>query len=122
MAVRYVDVYLLPVPRRNLPAYRRLAKRWSKVMRDHGVLEYRELVASSKKPLMKKAPPVAPLAKPRAGEVSVCAYACFRDKAHHDRVNTAAMKDPRMQKIMKESAPFDMKRMRIGEFEVLLEG
>ncbi len=36
----YVDGYVLPVPRRNLPAYRRMAKDAGKVWRQHGALQY----------------------------------------------------------------------------------
>ena len=41
---RYVDCYVLPVPKKNLTAYRRMAQIASRVWRDHGALEYRECV------------------------------------------------------------------------------
>src|SRR5688572_30755221 len=117
----YVDLYMLPVPRRNLPAYRKLAKAWGKIMRDHGVLEYREFVAKDST-LMKGMPPVAKLVKPKRGEVTVSSVVGFRNKAHHDRVNGAAMKDPRMKALMESKPLFDMKRMHIGEFETFVAG
>jgi uncharacterized protein YbaA (DUF1428 family) len=63
----YVDFYMLPIPRRNLAAYKRLAKSWGKVMRDHGVLEYREFVASGVSP-MKGMPPAASSRRSSRGE------------------------------------------------------
>ncbi|MGH6883332.1 MAG: DUF1428 family protein, partial [Hypericibacter sp.] len=40
----YVDGFLLPIPKKNLAVYRRMAKLASKVWREHGALEYRECV------------------------------------------------------------------------------
>ena len=39
---RYVDGYVLPVPKKNLGAYRRMAQKAGKTWREHGALEYRE--------------------------------------------------------------------------------
>jgi uncharacterized protein YbaA (DUF1428 family) len=40
--MRYVDGFLLPVPKKNLQAYRRMAEKAGKIWREHGALEYRE--------------------------------------------------------------------------------
>ena len=117
----YVDLYMLPVPRRNLAAYRRLAKAWGRIMRDHGVLEYREFVAAGVPP-MKEIRPVAKLVKPKPGEVTVASVVGFRSKAHRDRVNGAAYKDPRMIALMHSKPIFDMKRMFVGEFKTFVQG
>jgi uncharacterized protein YbaA (DUF1428 family) len=42
--VRYVDGYVLPVPKKRVEAYRRMAQKAGQVWRDHGALEYRECV------------------------------------------------------------------------------
>jgi len=41
----YIDGFVLPVPKRNLDAYRRMARKAGKVWREHGALEFRECVA-----------------------------------------------------------------------------
>ncbi len=43
--MRYVDGYVLPVPKKNVAAYRRMAQKAGKVWRDHGALEFIECVA-----------------------------------------------------------------------------
>jgi uncharacterized protein YbaA (DUF1428 family) len=40
--MRYVDGFVLPVPKKNLGASRRLADKAGKIWREHGALEYRE--------------------------------------------------------------------------------
>jgi uncharacterized protein YbaA (DUF1428 family) len=40
--MRYVDGYVLPVPKNKLQAYRRMAQQAGKVWRKHGALDYKE--------------------------------------------------------------------------------
>ena len=48
--MRYVDGYVVPVPKKNVAVYRRMAQKAGKVWRDHGALEYIECVADDVKP------------------------------------------------------------------------
>jgi len=112
----YVDVYALPLPKRHLAAYKRIAKRWGTVMRDYGVLEYREFVL--KDPKSRFGVPF----KLKLGEAMITAVVGFKSKSHRDRANARAMKDPRMQKMMKEPMLFDMKRIVMGGFQTFVEG
>ncbi len=41
---RYVDGFVLPVPKKNIEAYREISRKAGKVWREHGALEYRECV------------------------------------------------------------------------------
>jgi uncharacterized protein YbaA (DUF1428 family) len=111
----YVDVYALPLPKRHLATYKRLAKRWGAVMRDYGVLEYREFVL--KDPKSRFGVPF----KLKRGEAMITAVVGFKSKTHRDRANARAMKDPRMQKMMKEPMIFDMKRFVMGGFQTIVE-
>src|SRR5438094_1609447 len=47
--MRYVDGFVVPVPKKKLQDYRRLAKLAGKVWRDHGALEVQEFVADDVK-------------------------------------------------------------------------
>jgi uncharacterized protein YbaA (DUF1428 family) len=47
---KYVDGFVLPVPKDNVEAYRRIAEDAGKVWREHGALEYIECVADDVKP------------------------------------------------------------------------
>jgi uncharacterized protein YbaA (DUF1428 family) len=115
---RYVDGYVLPVPKKNVDAYRRMARKAGKVWRDHGAIEYCECVADDVK--VKKLVPFPRIVKAKAGETVFFSYIVFRSRAHRDRVNAKVMKDPRLAEMMKTPPPFDWKRMAYGGFKVLV--
>jgi uncharacterized protein YbaA (DUF1428 family) len=118
--MRYVDGYVLPVPKKNVAAYRRMAQKAGKVWRDHGALEYIECVADDVKPGKQTSFPQS--VKLKAGETVVFAYIVYKSRAHRDRVNAKVMKDPRLANMMDPRAmPFDGKRMFWGGFKVLVE-
>jgi uncharacterized protein YbaA (DUF1428 family) len=117
---KYVDGFVLPVPKRNLDAYRRIARKSGKIWREHGALEYRECVADDV--------PVGKLTSfPRSverkrGETVVFAWIVYRSRAHRDRVNAKVMSDPRITEAMSGTdMPFDAKRMIYGGFEVVVD-
>jgi uncharacterized protein YbaA (DUF1428 family) len=114
---RYVDGFVLPVPKRNLDAYRRMARQAGKVWREHGALEYRECVADDvKKGELTSFPRSVEL---KRGETVVFAWIVYKSRAHRDRVNAKVMKDPRMNG--QKDTPFDMRRMIFGGFEVVVD-
>ena len=118
--MRYVDGFVLPVPRKHLDTYRRVARRAGRVWRDHGALEYRECVGDDLN--VKKVVQFPKSVRARKGETVVLAWIVFKSRAHRDRVNARVMKDPRIAKMMEpKSMPFDHKRMVYGGFKVLVE-
>ena len=117
--MRYVDGFVLPIPKRHVQTYRRISQRAGKLWREHGALEYRECVGDDLKTKMGIAFPR--LAKVKSGETVCFSWIVYKSRAHRDRVNAKVMKDPRMAKMMKEPMPFDMKRMAYGGFKVLVD-
>ena len=118
--MRYVDGYVLPVPKKNVAAYRRMAQKAGKVWRDHGALEFIECVADDVKPGKHTSFPQSVKLKP--GEMVVFSWIVFKSRAHRDRVNAKVMKDKRLAKMMDLKAmPFDGKRMIYGGFKILVE-
>jgi uncharacterized protein YbaA (DUF1428 family) len=118
--MRYVDGYVLPVPKKNLEAYRRIAQKAGKVWRDHGALEYRECVGDDLD--VKWGVPFLRQIKLKPGETVVFAWIVFKSRAHRDRVNAKAMKDPCLASSMDaRSMPFDCKRMVYGGFKVFVD-
>jgi uncharacterized protein YbaA (DUF1428 family) len=117
---QYVDGFVLPVPTKNLAAYKKLAKKAAKIWLEHGALEYRECVGEDlNMPFGRTFPK---LVKPRNGETIVFSWITYKSRAHRDRVNAAVMKDPRMMKDCDPSnMPFDVKRMSWGGFNTLVE-
>ena len=117
--MRYVDGYVVPVPRKNLAAYRRMARKAGRVWRDHGALEYRECVGDDLDVTM--ALPFPRGLRLRHGETVLFAWIGFRSRAHRDRVNARVMKDPRLAAMTDVGAVFDAKRMLYGGFRVLVD-
>ena len=118
--MRYVDGYVLPVPKKNLRAYRRLAKNAGKIWREHGALEYRECVGDDLK--VKFGLPFPRLVKAKPDETLVFAWIMFKSRAHRDCVNAKVMKDPRLASMCNpQSMPFDCKRMAWGGFKMLVD-
>ncbi|UYN96827.1 MAG: DUF1428 domain-containing protein [Enhydrobacter sp.] len=115
----YVDGYVLPVPKKNLAAYRKMARLAARVWRDHGALDYRECVGDDMN--VKFGLPFAKLVKPKPGEAIVFSYVVFKSRAHRDRVNARVMSDPRLAQAPK-TMPFDFKRMAYGGFKTLVAG
>jgi uncharacterized protein YbaA (DUF1428 family) len=116
----YVDGFIVPVPKKNLAAYRKLAKKALAVWREYGALEWRECVADDVKVGKWTSFPRSVKLKP--GETVVFSYIAYKSRAHRDRVNAQVMKDPRVAKMMNPKAmPFDGKRMIFGGFKVMLE-
>jgi uncharacterized protein YbaA (DUF1428 family) len=119
--MRYVDGYVVPVPKKNLAAYKRMAQKAGKVWRDHGALEFIECVADDVKPGKHTSFPQSVKLKP--GETVMFSWIVFKSRAHRDRVNAKVMKDPRLANMMDPKAmPFDAKRMFWGGFKVLVAG
>lgn len=115
----YVDGFVLPVPVRNLAAYRKIARKAGKIWREHGALEYRECVGDDLD--VKFALPFPTLAKSKASETVFFSWIVYKSRAHRDRVNARVMKDPRMNSLMDPKAmPFDCKRMAYGGFKVFV--
>ena len=116
---RYVDGFVLPVPRKNVEAYRRMARKAGKVWRDHGALEYIECVADDVQPGKVTSFPQS--VKLKKGETVVFAYIVYKSRAHRDRVMKKVMSDPRLADMMNaKSMPFDGKRMFWGGFKTIV--
>lgn len=115
----YVDGFVVPVPKKKLKAYRRLATRAGKIWREHGALDYWECVADDV--------PVGKLTsfprsvKLKAGETVLFSWIVFKSRAHRDRINAKVMTDPRLADMMDPKAmPFDARRMIFGGFKSLV--
>jgi len=117
--MRYVDGYVLPVPKKNLQAYRRIARKAGRIWREHGALEFRECVGDDLS--VKMGMPFPRMVKLKRGETVFFSWIVFKSRAHRDRVNAKVMKDPRLANMDPKSMPFDVKRMSYGGFKILVD-
>ncbi|MBP9869449.1 DUF1428 domain-containing protein [Patescibacteria group bacterium] len=115
----YVDGFLIVVPKKNLAAYKRMATGGMKMWKKYGALDYKECVGDD----LKVAGVVATFPKVlklKPSETVIFSYITYKSKADRNRINAKVMNDPSMDPNMK--MPFDMKRMSVGGFKILVDG
>jgi uncharacterized protein YbaA (DUF1428 family) len=116
----YVDGYVVPVPKKKVDAYRRMARKAGKIWREHGALEVRECIADDVKPGKVTSFPQS--VKLKSGETVVFSYIVFKSKGDRNRINAKVMKDERLASMMDPKAmPFDGKRMFWGGFRTMVD-
>lgn len=120
---KYVDGYVIVIPKKNLEAYKKMATVGAKVWMKYGALDYKECVIEDAKP-PHVVLPFGKLANAGKNETVVFSYILYKSRAHRDMVNKKVMKDPMMdqKKWENKPMPFDMKRMAYGGFEVIVDG
>jgi uncharacterized protein YbaA (DUF1428 family) len=118
MMARYVDGFLLAVPRRKLAAYRAISRKAGKIWREYGALEYVEAVIDDSP--NRFGVPFAKAAKAKAGEAVVFSWILYKSKAHRNAVNKKVMADPRLQ-TDPDTMPFDHHRMSWAGFKTLVD-
>ena len=124
--MKYVDGFVIAIPEKNLPAYRKMAEEAGKIWKKYGALEYIESVGEDLNPNVPaemKGTTFPQIAGARSGETVVFSYILFNSRQHRDEVNAKVMKDPYMNpdKQRDQEMPFDVKRMAYGGFEVIVE-
>jgi uncharacterized protein YbaA (DUF1428 family) len=117
--MRYVDGFVLAVPKKKLQAYKRIAQKAGKIWREHGALEYVECVGEDLNVKGMKSFPR--LVGPKPGGTVLFSWIVYRSRGHRDRVNAKVIKDPRLATMDPKAMPFDMKRMVYGGFKTLVD-
>ena len=116
----YIDAFVVPVPKKNVEAYRKMSQKAGKIWRELGALEYRECVGDDLKVKFGMSFTRSPKLKP--GETVFFSWIVYKSRAHRDSVNKKVMKDPRIANMMNDKAmPFDAKRMVYGGFKVVVD-
>jgi uncharacterized protein YbaA (DUF1428 family) len=118
---KYVDVYLLPIPEKNISAYKKMASAAAKVFLKHGALRYREYVASDLN-VMEGIVAFPKRIKLKEGETLVYAAVEFASEAARNKAMKKIFADPQLNEMMDEQTPlFDYKRMIYGGFKILVD-
>jgi uncharacterized protein YbaA (DUF1428 family) len=116
----YVDGFLVPVPKKKVADYRRMAAKAGKIWREHGALEFRECIADDVTWGKRTSFPRS--VKQKNGETVFFSYIVYKSRADRDRINAKVMKDKRLAKMMDPKAmPFDAKRMIWGGFKTVVD-
>lgn len=121
---KYVDGFVLVVPKKRVAEYRKMARDGGKLWMKYGALAYRECVLDDAKP--KFVTFIFPkMAKAKPSETVWFSYIEYKSKKHRDEVNAKVMRDPSMKSDDPNhmaNMPFDMKRMAYGGFKVAVSG
>ena len=117
--MKYVDGFVLPIPKKNVPAYKRMSQKAGKIWREYGALEYRECIGEDLK--VKWGITYPKLLKLKPSETAIFSWIVFKSRADRDRINKLVMSDPRLAKMMTMEMPFDMKRMAVGGFKTIVD-
>ena len=116
----YVDGFVVPVPKKNVEVYRRLAQKAGRVWRKHGALEFRECAGDDLE--VKMGVSFTRAARLKPGETVMFSWIVYKSRAHRDRVNARVMKDPALAAAMDpKTMPFDVKRMVYGGFRTIVD-
>jgi uncharacterized protein YbaA (DUF1428 family) len=116
----YVDGYVLPVPSKNLDAYKKMARKAGKVWMEYGALHYAECVGDDVKPGKVTSFPQA--VKLKDDEVVVFSWIVYKNRRDRDRINKLVMADPRLASMADpKNLPFDGRRMFWGGFKPAIE-
>jgi uncharacterized protein YbaA (DUF1428 family) len=114
----YIDGFVAPVPKANLAAYKKLARKAGKIWMEHGALAYHECVADDVKPGKLTSFPQA--VKLKDDETVIFSWIVYKSRRDRDRVNKLVMSDPRLKMDDPKSMPFDAKRMFFGGFKEIV--
>ena len=116
----YVDGFIVAVPKKNINAYKKLARLAGKVWRSHGAIDYKECVADDVSKGKITSFPRSVKQKP--SETVVFAWITYKSRADRDRILKKVMADPRLKGMDKPGKmPFDAKRMIYGGFKIIVD-
>ena len=116
----YVDGFIVPVPKKSVDAYRRMARKAGKIWREHGALDFHECIADDVKKGKLTSFPRSVKLKP--SETVMFSWITYKSRKERDRINAKVMNDKRLAKMMDiKSMPFDAKRMIFGGFKSIVD-
>jgi len=115
----YVDGFVLPIPKKNTAAYRRIARKAGKIWMEYGALAYFECIGDDVKPGKQTSFPQSVKLKP--DEVVWFSWIVYKSRRQRDSINAKVMKDPRITAMGPQAMPFDGKRMIYGGFKTMVE-
>jgi uncharacterized protein YbaA (DUF1428 family) len=116
----YIDGFVVPVPRKKLAAYRRMAKKAGRIWKEYGATMFYECAADDVSFGKRTSFPRSVKLKPN--ETVIFSFIGYPSRAARDRINAKVMNDPRLAKMMKpKDMPFDAKRMIYGGFKTIVK-
>lgn len=116
---KYVDGFVLVVNKKDVTAYKKMARQAAKIWKKYGAISYKECMGDDLN--VKWGLPFPKMTEAKRNEVVFFSYITYKSKAHRDSVNKKVMADPSMKDCDEKNMPFDMKKMAYGGFKVVVD-
>jgi len=116
---KYIDGFVLPVPKDRVEDYQKMATEAGKIWMEYGALAFFENVGDDL--TVKDLVQFPDLANLKPDEVPVFSWIVYESKEQRDAINAKVMNDPRMEALCPENPPFDCGRMAYGGFRNIVE-
>jgi len=118
---KYVDGFVIPIKKKDVAAYRKMAEWGAKTWKKYGALEYFECIGDDLKVQKGMGQGFGKLAKLKKDETVVFSWIVYKSRKHRDEVNKKVMNDPSMKDFDPSTMPVDMKRFVAGGFKPIVE-
>lgn len=120
----YVDGFVLVMPKKNLPAYKKMAKQGGSIWMKCGATGYVEAIGDDLAVAKKWGNlPFDTMVNAKKGEIVVFSYVTYKSRKHRDAVNKKVHAE--MDKLYADAKdfemPFDVKRCAVGGFEAFVD-
>lgn len=119
---KYVDGFVIPIKKKDLAAYKKMAESGARIWKKYGALEYFECIGDDinvKKDMPQKG--FIKLAGLKPDETVVFSWIVYKSRKHRDQVNKKVMSDPSMNDFDPSTMPVNMKRFASGGFKPIVE-
>ena len=116
----YADCFLIPIPRKNIEKYRRMARAAGKVWKEYGAIDYKECAGDDLR--IKGVVTFIKQTRLKNNETAIFSWITYKSRKHRDAVNKKVMADPRIAAMMskKDEPPFDFRKMVYGGFKIIV--
>lgn len=118
---KYVDGFVIPIKKKDIAKYRKMAQWGAKTWKKYGALEYFECVGDDLTVQKGAGQGFTKLAKLKPDETVVFSWIVYESKKHRNEVNKKVMSDPNMNNFDHSTMPFDMRRFATGGFKLIVE-
>ncbi len=123
---KYVDGFVIPIKKKDIAIYKKMAEWGRESWMRHGALQYFECIGDDLKVKKGMGKGFGKLAGLKPNETAIFSYIVFKSKAHRDAVNKKVMKEMDSPENKKKyegmPMPFDMARFAYGGFQTIVEG
>jgi len=117
----YVDGYVIPISNDKVIAYKNLAEEMGAIWMEYGALAYKECIADDIDAEFGEGK-FRQASGASDGETVIFAFIIYKSREHRDEVNKKVIQDIRIKKSCDEhNMPFEMKRMIMGGFNVVVD-